>query len=400
MGNGGRVTLYSGSITGSATLVNLLGSGSGKFRYNSDESTTNYTAPLGSGIFAIFREQPTLTLTADDDGKTYNGTSYSGGNGVTYAGFVNGDSSSSLTGTLAYSGTSQTAVNAGSYVITPTGLSSALGYKVTFANGTLTVNKAALAITASDAGKIYDGNPWSGGNGVTYAGFVNNETATVLGGTLTYGGSSQGAVNVGTYAITPGGYTSGNYTITYADGTLTVTPKVLTVVTGSLIGSVIKVYDGSATATLTSGNYLLTGWVGGDNATVTRAGGSYDDPNAGSGKTVTVSGLTLSDYQSVGSTNLANYQLPTSITGTVGSITRAPLTITAANAVKSYNGLTWSGGNGVSYSGFVNNETVSVLGGTLAYSGSSQGRLMLAATLLPLPALPPITMTSPSPTAP
>ncbi len=47
---------------------------------------------------------------------------YSGGSGVTYSGFVNGDSVAALTGTLSYVGTAQGATNAGSYTIGAAGL--------------------------------------------------------------------------------------------------------------------------------------------------------------------------------------------------------------------------------------------------------------------------------------
>jgi hypothetical protein len=89
-------------------------------------------------------------------------------------------------------------------------------------NGALTVNPAALSITANAASKTYDGIAYSGGNGVAYTGFVNGESHAALGGTLAYGGTSQGAINAGSYAIAPSGLTSGNYTITYRDGVLTV----------------------------------------------------------------------------------------------------------------------------------------------------------------------------------
>ena len=49
---------------------------------------------------------------------------------------------------------------------------------------------------------------YTGGNGVTYTGLVNNETSSVLAGSLSYGGNSQGAINVGAYDITPGGLSS------------------------------------------------------------------------------------------------------------------------------------------------------------------------------------------------
>ncbi len=91
VGSGGRATLSSGSISGSTGLTSLLGSGSGRFRYNSDETTTNYTTALGTGLYAIYREQPSLTVTSDNQTMTYGNAlptltfSMSGVNGDTAA---------------------------------------------------------------------------------------------------------------------------------------------------------------------------------------------------------------------------------------------------------------------------------------------------------------------------
>ena len=114
--------------------------------------------------------------------------------------------------------------------------------------GTMAITKAPLTVKANDFSKLFNGTAYSGGNGVTYSGFVNGETADgVLEGSLGYGGSSQGAINVGTYAITPYGLTSGNYTVTFVNGTLNVTAvlidtgKVLnltTIVTPHIVNSV------------------------------------------------------------------------------------------------------------------------------------------------------------------
>jgi hypothetical protein len=89
-------------------------------------------------------------------------------------------------------------------------------------SNTATITPAPLKVTANDYSKPYDGVPYSGGNGVMYAGFVNGENQNVLGGALTYGGTLQGAANAGTYGIDPSGLTSGNYAITYGNGTLTI----------------------------------------------------------------------------------------------------------------------------------------------------------------------------------
>ncbi len=240
-------------------------------------------------------------------------------------------------------------------------------------NGVITA--VPLTITANNASKTYDGIAFSGGNGVSYSGFVGGESVSALSGSLSYGGTSQGATNAGTgYTIVPSGLSSSNYAITYADGALTIDPAtvVVTTITGALQGTVTKVYDGTHTATLSSANYALAGWVGSDGATVTKTSGSYDTASAGSGKTVTVS-LSNADYAATGSTNLSNYALPSSISGAVGTITPAALTVTASNASKTYDGLAFSGGNGVSYSGFVGSESASALSGSLSYGGTSQG---------------------------
>ena len=93
---------------------------------------------------------------------------------------------------------------------------------VTDSSTSLTITNTPLLVTANDDSKMYDGSGYTGGNGVTYSGFVNGETNTVLGGALTYGGTSQNATNAGTYTIVPSGLTSTNYAISYTNGTLAV----------------------------------------------------------------------------------------------------------------------------------------------------------------------------------
>ena len=51
--------------------------------------------------------------------------------------------------------------------------------------------------------------------------------------------------------------------------------------TAAITGTPSKIYDGATGATLTSGDYTLTGFVAGQNATVTQTVGSYDSANAG-----------------------------------------------------------------------------------------------------------------------
>ncbi len=298
-------------------------------------TSDNYDITFENGQLSVTKAD--LTVTAIDDSKVYDGLAYSGGNGVTYDGFVNGETEAVLGGTLAYSGTSQGATNVGTYVITPEGLTSD-NYDITFENGQLSVTKADLTVTAIDDSKVYDGLAYSGGNGVTYDGFVNGETEAVLGGTLAYSGTSQGATNVGTYVITPEGLTSDNYDITFENGQLSVTKADLTVT--AIDDS--KVYDGLA---YSGGNGVTyDGFVNGETeavlgGTLAYSGTSQGATNVGT-YVITPEGLTSDNYD----ITFENGQL---------SVTKADLTVTAIDDSKVYDGLAYSGGNGVTYDGFV-----------------------------------------------
>src|SRR5207249_1509042 len=101
---------------------------------------------------------------------------------------------------------------------TPSGLTST-NYSITFNTGSLTITKAALSVTADAKTKTYGAADPA--FTVTYAGFVNGDTAAALGGTLSFARAP--GENVGSYFITPSGPTSSNYTIAFNTGTLTIT---------------------------------------------------------------------------------------------------------------------------------------------------------------------------------
>src|SRR5439155_1561434 len=84
--------------------------------------------------------------------------------------------------------------------------------------------------------KIYgSANP---GFTVRYSGFVLGQGPTDLGGTLSFTTSATASSDVGAYSVTPGGLTSTNYTITFVDGTLDITPAALSVTTDARPASV------------------------------------------------------------------------------------------------------------------------------------------------------------------
>ena len=94
----------------------------------------------------------------------------------------------------------------------------------------------------------------------SYSGFVNGDTAANLTTQPTLTTTATASSHVGTYAITASGAVDSDYTITYAGGTLTVSPATLTVVADSLTRP-----EGDANPPLT---YSLSGLVNGDTTSV------------------------------------------------------------------------------------------------------------------------------------
>lgn len=126
---------------------------------------------------------------------------------------------------------------------------------------TFTIGQAPLTVTANDKTIGYGEAPAN--DGVTYSGFVNSETETVLGGTLTYTYNYEQFGHISddnhSYTITPSGLTSSNYDISFVAGTLTVTEKHIDDGTGTNPSSDIIVSVGAGnTIILTQGAIPLT----------------------------------------------------------------------------------------------------------------------------------------------
>ncbi len=307
------------------------------------------TAPLLSAFMTP------LTVAANDATKTYDGLTYSGGNGVSYSATPN----SNLLGTVSYSGNSQGAANAGSYTITPSGLySNQQGYNISYAAGTLTVNPATLTVTANNASKTYGQTAMFAGTAFTSSGLQNGETIGSVTETST-GSTATATVAGGPYAITPSAATGGtfsasNYTIAYVNGSLTVNPAALTL--GGITAS-NKVYDGTTAATLNTGGITFSGLVSGDSVSLGAAGsGTFVDKNVGIGKTVTVSGYTL------GGADAGNYTVAQP-SGLTANITPAALSIsgiTASNKVYDGTASATVSTAGAVYTGLLGTDTVTV----------------------------------------
>lgn len=187
----------------------------------------------GSKSFTI-NPQP-LTITANDKTITYGDAPAN--DGVTYGEFAGEETSAVLTGTLAYAYNYEQYGDAGSYTITPSGLSNS-NYDISFVAGTLTVNPKAVTvtggITASD--KTYDGTTAATLNGTAAVieGKIGNDELTVEVGTGTFADKNVGTDKTVTInSFTFGGAKAGNYQMAasghQATAQASITPAALTI---------------------------------------------------------------------------------------------------------------------------------------------------------------------------
>jgi hypothetical protein len=284
---------------------------------------------MSGGYPLLLSGMTALTVTANNASSTFNGAAYASNNGVTYTGLDGYRYSvmpSGLTGSLSYGGTSQTAVNAGTYTIIASGLSSTgqQGYLITFVNGALTINPLALTGSISAGSSVY-GSALVPGT-VTFTNMVAGHTVTAAPVTVNTAGltSSSGNLTAGTHtgiesvSGTLSGADAGNYTFAGAIGNYTVTPLALTgsIGTGSsTYGSVLA--PGAANFTnAVSGDVLGTATVGVNTTGLTSSSGHLI---AGTHNGVeTVSALSGADA--------GNY----TFAGPTGNYTVSPLALSAA----------------------------------------------------------------------
>src|SRR5665647_816384 len=164
-----------------------------------------------------------LTLIATNKSKTYGDANPE----LTFSAsllhpFVNGDTSASLTTQPTLATTAVLGSGFGSYPITITGAVDA-NYTIDYIDGSLSVGKALLTLIATNKSKTYgDANPELTFSASLLHPFVNGDTSASLTTQPALGTTALTSSPVGPYPITITGASSGNYTIDYTPGTLTV----------------------------------------------------------------------------------------------------------------------------------------------------------------------------------
>ena len=305
-----------------------------------------------------------LLITADNQTKVYGAALPT--LTASYTGFVNGDTSESLTAQPSLSTTATAASDAGGYTITASGAVDS-DYSISYASGTLTITQAALTITADDQSKVYGEELPT--LTASYSGFVNGDTAANLDIGPTLSTTATTNSDVGVYSITVSGAADVDYTITFVSGTLTVTSAALTITADNQT----KVY-GAALPMLTAS---YSGFVNGDTSaslttlpTVTTTATASSDV-LGSPYSITASGAADTNY---------------TITYVAGTLTVTPATLSAvADNLSRPEG---QANPPLTYTifGLVNGDTTSVISGapnlsTTATTASFDGQYPITITV-------------------
>lgn len=205
---------------------------------------------------------------------------------------------------------------------------------------TVTVKKALLNVTASDVTLYYgDANPLFS---VSYSGFKNNETAAVIDTQPQVTTTATSTSKPGTYELEVKGGIDNNYELKYTKGILTISKAPLTVTAFNA-----SRYYGDANPTFAIG---YTGFKNKETDAVIDT-----HPKASTEATSTSDAGTYDILASGGSDD--NYELKYK----AGKLTvaKAPLFVTVIDATVPYNAAQPQ--FKASYTGFKNNETVSVL---------------------------------------
>jgi hypothetical protein len=356
VGSGGMAKLFSGSIGDSTGLTALVGSGSGRFRYNADETTNFATGSwtnLGAGVNAIYREQPSVSGTISSPTITYGETATFT---MTVGTLQNGDGSSGLTITSpTYSPANKLKVSGSPYGVTATGLAG-LGYNVgAVTNGNLTVVPKALTISGlSTANKVYNANTTAvvsgtaalqatiaAGTGTSSDGKAYTSDTVSLTGTAVGNFNSKDVADANTVAFTGislTGTDAGNYTLTqHANNTTArITAKALT---ASGLTAANKVYDATTVAAVSGTAALQTAIAAGtgtssdgkaftgDNVSISgTAVGNFNTKDVLTANTVAFTGLSLTGAQA------GNYTLTQPANDTTARITAKALTVSGVTS--------------------------------------------------------------------
>jgi hypothetical protein len=324
------VTVKDGNTSVAVTLEYSKNRDAGEATVTVTASAEGYTGSV-TKIFTITPKP--VTITADGETKVYDGQPLTK-NSYTHTELASGDAikSVTVTGSQTDAGTSEN-VPSGAVIQNTANENVTDNYAITYTNGTLTVTKASLNITAEGYSGVYDG----AAHGITVKNVPEGLTVKYSEDNTNFGSSELEYTNIcektiywkvdnDNYDLTSGA--SGNAQVT-------ITPKAVTI---SGVKAKDKIYDGTTSAVIDAESAIIDGKVEGDVLTVNAQSvtAAFADANAGGDKTVTLSGnFTLAG------TSAGNYVLSAQPASATGTIEKKEVTISGVKAKdKVYDGTT------------------------------------------------------------
>ena len=201
---------------------------------------SNYTVSYIGSNFSITPKAIAVTAVAKT--KVYGETDPA----LTYTfapALVAGDSFTGALGRVSGEAVNTYAINQGTLALSS-------NYALSYTPAVLTIGKKALVITADNKEKFAGtANPELT---ATFAGFVNNETRTILSAQPVIATTATTVSPVGNYSITAAGAAAANYSISYVNGTLTVKAAAPTTITLASVTLFENAAAGAAAGTLSS----------------------------------------------------------------------------------------------------------------------------------------------------
>jgi filamentous hemagglutinin family protein len=320
------------AIAGESITINGAGvAGAGALTGNGDASVSGSVALAGASSIGTTSPASSLTL----------GGVVSAPSALTIvgAGNVTATNAGNSFSAVAVSGAGNVSLrDADAITINASSLSGALSVQ---AAGALTV---AGAITAAGSGDaiVLSGGRFINDVGASALATTNGRWLVWSGNPDPFGGATPDLRNGLVYdfkqydaifGMTPVAQAAGNGFLYSLAPTLT----------PGLTGTIDRVYDGTTDATLLAANVTVTGAVDGDDVSLAWTGSAFDDRNAGAGKAVAATGITVSTANA--GTPVYGYTLAsTTATASIGTITPASLTVTAQADSRVYDGTTNSSG--------------------------------------------------------
>ena len=340
----------------------------------------NYTVTVNGSVTI---DKAPLTITYLGESAEYNGTfHYPSQNKVEVVGFVASDSIS--LGDFVFNHDPMISVSKGYGInisLTAEQKEKLTNYDYTTVSGTYIITPRPIIISAVANGKVYGSSDPALTHVVEHA---TDSTAEAIVGSnlnvLNISVAREVGENVGTYTIDVSYTANSNYSVTTNTAEFTISPLAVNI---TFANEPKKEYNGKTDVAV---SYVIANKVGEDDLTLTNLVANTADANVGENKVVTLSAFAL-DGEVKG-----NYTLDGATTNKDGltiTITKATLTVTITHKQASITegDVVTQDDFSITYAGFVNGETESVLVGTKVSVDCDAVKALVAGTH-PIPYIP------------